>query len=127
MHKAPACNLTGIWHSHSREIGSFAIWTSETGTLIGFSVRNNSCKIFGRISAHRVRFEQFWMIKRYLITSLEGFVSETGSKMLLYYSVTKPDGMEKEGVIVLRKERHWGSDVSDLLKFNSDDWCGFNA
>ena len=67
------------------------------------------------------------MIKRYLITSLEGFVSETGSKMLLHYSIPTPDGMEERGVIVLRKERHWRSDVSDLLKFNTDDWSGFNV
>ena len=107
LHKEPACDLTGMWNAQNRGLGSFLIWTSGNGTLFGFMLRENSCKLLGRISAHRVRFKQFW--KNILITSLEGFVNETGSKMVLNYSFSKPDGTEESGVIVLRKERQWAS------------------
>ena len=118
LRKGPARNLTGIWSSQNRRFGPFAIWTLKSGVLYGCMVREYSCRLFGRVSGHRVKFKQFWRTKRYPITSLEGFVDETGSMLILKYSYPKPDGTEEHGVTVLLKT------PMDLL--DSDDWWEFD-
>jgi len=112
MFKEPSCNISGVWYSEDHTLGSFTIKMSERGTITGFVDNQTSCKISGRISAHHIKFKQLWQAKpikgsniedEHLVTSVEGFVNKTATKMSLNYSHPMPDGTVVTGKTVLRK------------------------
>jgi len=112
MFKEPGCNISGVWYSEDHTLGSFTIKMSERGTISGFVDNQTSCKISGRISARFIKFKQLWQAKpikgsdieeEHLVTSVEGFVNKTATKMSLNYSHPMPDGTVVTGKTVLRK------------------------
>jgi len=113
LFKEPATDISGIWYAQDMKLGFFAFKMSEKGKIAGFADSENSCKISGMMSAHHIRFRQIWQVKpfkksgftqKFLITSVEGFVNDSGSKMCLTYTHPKPDGTEVSGNVVLRKK-----------------------
>jgi len=113
LYKEPACDLTGIWYAQDEKLGLFGFKVSGRGIISGFLDTEECCKLEGRISAHHVEFEQHWQIKsskksglskKFLITSVEGFVNNNGSKMCLSYSHPLQDGTRETGDVILRKK-----------------------